>query len=170
MDDRKLKQHLFSETAHLFAALDGVMVPDLPNRLFDGNVPNECLWTGDLTPDLVYTAPYLVALSPDSKFTDWVFAEALGKHWGIFIRSRHSMLETRNHFRKLISVYDERGNPMRFRFYDPRVLRKFLPTCNPGELKTLFGKASAIFTEADDAEHLLRFEVGPDKLVVTELD
>ena len=169
MDKAKLQQHLFTERAHLYAVLDGVMVPDLPNVLYDEKVSNECLWSGDLTPDMVYTAPYLVGLKPN-KFSDWVFAEALGKHWGIFIHSPRSMVDTKNHFRSLLSAYDERGNPLRFRYYDPRVLRKYLPTCNGGELKTLFGNSEAIFTEADDPAKILRFEIGKDGLKTTELD
>jgi hypothetical protein len=170
MDKTKLQQHLFSERAHLYAVLDGVMVPDLPNVLYDEKVPNECLWSGDLTPDKIYTAPYLVGLKRNSKFSDWVFEEALGKHWGIFIHSTRSMVDTKNHFRSMLLAYDERGNPLRFRYYDPRVLRKYLPTCNMGELKTVFGNSEAIFIESDDPDKILRFEIGKDGLKATELN
>src|SRR4051794_30796637 len=98
MDKHKLQQHLFTERAHLYAVLDGVMVPDLPNVLYDEKVPSDCLWSGDLSPDQVYTAPYLVGLSQKSKFSDWVLGEAIGKHWGIFIHSPRSMVDTKNHF------------------------------------------------------------------------
>jgi hypothetical protein len=170
MDEQQLKQYLFSNRTQLYCVLDGVMVPDLPNRLYKGQVPNYCLLTGDLTPDLVYAAPYLVYLSPDSKFADWVFAESLGKHWGIFVQSRRSMIEMRRHFRALLQTYDERGNPMKFRFYDPRVLGKFLPTCNGGELKTLFGEVEAFYTEAEDGDGLLRFRIENGKLNATILN
>ncbi|HLA96240.1 MAG TPA: DUF4123 domain-containing protein, partial [Pyrinomonadaceae bacterium] len=105
MNEQQLKQYLFNNRTQLYCVLDGVMVPDLPTRLFKGQVPNYCLLTGDLTPDMVYAAPYLVYLSPDSKFADWVLTEALGKHWGIFVQSRRSMIEMRRHFRALMQTY-----------------------------------------------------------------
>ena len=169
MEKTKLEQFLFSDRAHLYAVLDGVMVPDLPQVLYTENVPSECLRSGDLTPDLAYTAPYLVGLKKDSKFADWVLKEAFGKHWGIFIQSARSMVETRNHLRRLLSAYDERGNPLQFRYYDPRVLRKYLPTCNVGELKTFYGQASSVFTESDTDSTVLRYTIGNNGLEISEL-
>ncbi len=170
MDEQKLRQALFNDSTRLFAVLDGIMVPDLPNRLYNAEVQNYCLLTGDLTPDLVYAAPYLVYLSQDSKFSDWVLAEALGKHWGIFAQTPHSIIEMRRHFQGLMNCYDERGNPIKFRYYDPRVLRKFLPTCNGGELKTLFGKTEALFAESESGEGMVRYRITDDKLESVELN
>ena len=169
MDDQKLRQHLFSETTRLYGVLDGIMVPGLPNRLYEGQIPNYCLLKGDLTPDLVHAAPYLVLLSPDSKFTDWVLSESIGKFWGIFFQSRHSIREMRRHFRAMSQAYDESGNRIAFRFYDPRVLRKYLPSCTPEELEAFFGKASTFFAEAEDRKNLLSFKLENGALKQTDL-
>lgn len=160
----EIKQRLFDNRTRLYCILDGVMVPELPMRLYQGQIPSYCLFTGELPPDLVYAAPYLAYLSPDSKFADWVLAEGIGKHWGIFVHSRRSIIEMRRHFTALTQAYDERGNPMRFRYYDPRVLKKFLPTCNGGELKMLFGEADAIFVEADNGDGIIRYRIADGKL------
>jgi hypothetical protein len=170
MDEKKLRQFLFSDASRLYAVLDGVMVPGLPKRLYEGQVPNYCLLTGDLTPDLIFAAPYLVILTPDSKFADWVLSESRGKHWGIFAQSLRSMIEMRRHFQSLMQVYDERGNPMTFRFYDPRVLSKYLPTCNGGELRTVFGEVQTFYTESEDGKDLLRFRIEDGKLATTRLN
>jgi len=170
MEKTKLEQYLFSDRAHLYAVLDGVMVPDLPNILYTEKVSSECLPAGDLSPDLIHTSPYLVGLARGSKFADWVLEQAFGKHWGIFIRSARSMIDTKNHFRRLLLAYDERGNPLRFRYYDPRVLRKYLPTCNVGELKVIFDDAEAIFAESDNEDSILRYTVGKDGLEFSELN
>lgn len=164
MDVPQLRQHLFNDRTRLYCVLDGVMVPDLPNKLHEGQVPNHCVVQGELTPEMVYAAPYLVYLSPDSKFADWVLGESIGKHWGIFVQTRRSILEMRRHFRALHQAYDERGNPLKFRFYDPRVLVRFLPTCNAGELKTLFGDVDAFFTESDDGQSIVRYQITNGKL------
>ncbi|MGD9629322.1 MAG: DUF4123 domain-containing protein [Pyrinomonadaceae bacterium] len=170
MDQDQIRKTLFNNYTQLYGVLDGVMVPDLPNRLYKGQVPNYCLLTGDLSPDVVYAAPYLVYLSPDSKFADWVFEQAFGKHWGVFVQSPRSMIEMRRHFRALMQAYDENGNPMKFRFYDPRVLSKFLPTCNGGELKTLFGEVQAFYTESENGDGIVRYKIDNGKLVTTLLN
>jgi hypothetical protein len=170
MDQTLVRKTLLNGYTQLYGVLDGVMVPDLPNRLYKGQVPNYCLLTGDLPADMVYAAPYLVYLSPDSKFADWVFQEAFGKHWGIFVQSPRSMIEMRRHFRALMQTFDERGNPMKFRFYDPRVLSRFLPTCNGGELKALFGEVQAFYVESEKDDELLRYKLDGSKLVITEMN
>ena len=53
----------------------------------------------------------------------------------------------RNHFRKLLTVYDPNGKPLLFRYYDPRVLRVYLPTCNAEELATIFGPINSYLLE-----------------------
>jgi hypothetical protein len=57
-----------------------------------------------------------------------------------------------------------------FRYYDPRVLRVYLPTCTSDELKTVYGPVQQYFAETDTGEGLTRFEVKTGKLVAEELD
>lgn len=164
MNKETLQRHLLSERTKLFCVLDGASVPDLPARLYEWRPPHYCLFTGELAPDMAYVAPYVVNLLPSQPFTEWVLTESFGRHWGIFAHSPYSIKEMRRHFRSLVDVYDEEGNPMTFRFYDPRVLRKFLPTCNAGELKTFFGRIERFFAEDETGENLLGFELENDKL------
>ena len=170
MDSAKLKQHLFAGGTRLFCVLDGASVPDLPIKLYEMAPANHCLFTGDLEPELEYAAPYLVHLAPDGAFTDWVLAASPGNHWGVFIHSGISMLEMRKHFRGLINVVDEKGDPLLFRYYDPRVLHKFLPTCTANELATFFGRTDAFFAETDDGQNLTRFQIAGGNLKQTQLN
>ena len=170
MDPGEIRKNLFTTNRRLYCVLDGVMVTDLPIKLREAQVPHHCILTGDLSPDVVHAAPYLAYLSPDSKFADWVLSEAFGKSWGIFFHSHRSMLEMRRHFRALHEAYDERGNPLKFRYYDPRVLRAFLPTCNAGELKTLFGDVEQFFIESKVVGGVDRYRLSDGKLDIKELN
>ncbi len=170
MELQEARKHLFDPTTRLFSVLDGVMVPDLPNKLREASVPHYCVLPGELPPDMIYAAPYLVYLSPDSKLADWIISESFGKSWGIFFQSRRSMLEMRRHFRALHQVYDERGNPLKFRYYDPRVLTSFLPTCNGGELKTLFGDVDKFFVESTDGKSLVIHRLLNGKLETSTIE
>jgi len=169
MDAEILKTHLLSNATRLYCVLDGASVQDLPTRLYQTNTPHYCLLGDDVEPDVLYMAPFLAALLPGSTFTDQVFKESPGKHWGIFAHCRRSMTEVRRHCRALLNVYDADGNPLMFRYYDPRVLRRFLPTCNPGELKTLFGELETLFAESEDGNTLTSYSIANNELTETEL-
>ncbi|HEY0457636.1 MAG TPA: DUF4123 domain-containing protein [Pyrinomonadaceae bacterium] len=160
----RLEKYLFEESARAFAVLDGAGVAELPVRIYETQARSVCLYRGEIAPDVAEVAPYLIELFPGDDFTEWLLNEnAAGKSWGIFARSRYSMTEVRKHFRKFLTVYDDAGNPMLFRFYDPRVLRKFLPTCDREGLSSLFAIISSYLAEASETE-FVRFECDNGKL------
>lgn len=170
MTKEELEKILFVENARAFAVLDGASIPNLRMKLYEMRPPHYCLFRGERPPDVLDVAPYVVQLTPGTVFADWLLSESFGKHWGIFVHSRHSIKEMRRHFRSLITVYDEAGNPMIFRFYDPRVLSNFLPTCNADELKTFFGTVGTFFAENVKEETLLSFSLENDELKQTDLN
>jgi hypothetical protein len=67
----------------------------------------------------------------------------------------------------LINVYDEEARSLIFRFYDPRVLNKFLPTCDAEQLKKFFGDVDTFF--AENGENLSSFRLENGKLKQSEL-
>ncbi len=170
MTKEELEKILFSERTLVYAVLDGASVSDLRMKLYEMRPPHYCLFRGELEPDMAEVAPYVVQLIPNTAFTDWVLSEGYGKHYGIFAHCRHSIKEMRRHFRSLVKVYNEKGDPLIFRFYDPRVLRKFLPTCNDDELKTFFGKVKTLFAEDEKDQPFSAFQLENDKLKQTDLN
>jgi len=164
-----LLKYLFREESHTYAVLDGASVPDLPGRFYELRPPHFCLYMGELDDELTHVAPYLVQLHPQTRFTDWLLGECWGKHWGIFAQTQHSLIAMRKHFRTLLTVYDDKGQPLLFRYYDPRVLSPFLLTCNIEELETMFGDVNYYFAESDDKSNLLRFHLKDTQLVQTQL-
>ena len=149
--------------------LDGAQIPELRMKIYEMRPVHYCLLSGELEPDMQEVAPYLVRILPNTPFTDWVLAECWGKNWGIFAQTRETVIEMRKHFESLITVYDEQGTPMMFRYYDPRVWRQFLPTCQPQEIKTIFGKIDAFFVESEDKESLIRYEISEEGVKETPL-
>jgi len=165
-------QHYLWDSAqgHVFTVLDGASIPGLLERLAQETVEHVCLYRGDLAPDLAETAPYVVRLEPGSPFTSWILKEGWGNHWGIFALADAELRTMRRHFRTFLMVYSPEGKPLYFRYYDPRVLRVFLPTCNQAELKTLFGPISSYVVEGEAPERVLHFSQGPKELVRIETD
>jgi len=133
-----------------FAVLDGASIPHLLDQLYGDPRPEfVCLYRGDLKPDMAEVAPYLVRLEEGQPFTAWLLQEGWGRHWGVFALSTGSLKTLRTHFRKFLMVKDAEGSQLLFRFYDPRVLRIFLPACTPEELAAFFGPLSSLICEDD---------------------
>ena len=144
------------EEGNIFAVLDGACIPDLRDVMHELDPEHCCLYRGELEPDMAEVAPYLVSLEPESEFTSWLIEEGWGNHWGIFVLTPADLKTMRNHFRKLLTVYDPNGKPMLFRYYDPRVLRVYLPTCNAEELAAIFGPINSYLLEDEDPVFMLR--------------
>jgi hypothetical protein len=66
-------------------------------------------------------------------------------------------------------VYSPEAKPMYFRYYDPRVLRIYLPTCNAQELATVFGPVTSFVLEDADASTLLRLSSSEGALQVQKV-
>jgi hypothetical protein len=159
-------ERLFFESgdSQLYAVLDGASVPNLLSLLAQHAVVNECLFRGELDPELAQTAPYVAQLPAPSGFTNLLLTQGFGNHWGIFAQSSGDFRTLRMHFRKFLTVWDPDGKPLFFRYYDPRVLRVYLPTCNAEELRVLFGPVSAYFAEGETGDTLERFTFSGDAL------
>ena len=157
MIKEQLEKYLFRQNYSTYAVLDGAAIDGLPVKLYEAKARTLCLYRGELPPDLVYVAPYLVHLLPGTAFTNWLLAECWGKSWGIFAQTQTSLTGMRKHFRALLTVYDEAGKPLLFRYYDPRVFFNFLPTCTTDEIETFFGSVGYYLIEAENGEQLRRY-------------
>jgi Domain of unknown function (DUF4123) len=163
---RSIESEIYVDGANTFAVLDGASVPILLEKLDQWQPEFVCLYRGELEPDLAEVAPYLVRLEPETKFTEWLLSEGWGNHWGIFAIAEVDLQAMRQHLRRLLTVYDEKGKPLLFRFYDPRVLRVYLPTCNIEELAAIFGPVASYVLEDESSRSSLRFRSADGKLMM----
>src|SRR5436189_5509467 len=84
----KLSAELFAESRiGVYAVLDGASIPDLRQALYAWYPEHECLYRGELTPDIAEAAPYLVRMQPGSDFCTWVMEKGWGNHWGVYALS-----------------------------------------------------------------------------------
>lgn len=141
----------------VFAIVDGAR----DERIFgavDGTYQTkECLYTGDLPWQMQMTAPYLVELAREERFTRFLLENGWGNSWGLFLRTETGFKQLRRHLRQFLRVRSEDGKRLLFRYYDPRVLRVYLPTCRPAELETFFGPIDAFLTEGEDPAEMIEF-------------
>ena len=167
-----IKRHLFTaDGLYAYAILDGASIPGLRAELQGKNAPAqfECLYRGALAPDMAEVAPYLVRLDSGDRFTDWLIDTGWGNHWGIYALSQLDFQSVRYHFRSLTRVYDETGQRyLYFRYYDPRVLRAFLPTCLEPQLAEMFGPVDCYLAEGEAATEMQRYTQEAGALVATK--
>ncbi|MCC6558886.1 MAG: DUF4123 domain-containing protein [Polyangiaceae bacterium] len=157
-----------SPAPEVHAVLDGARDGRIYRAVYDSRLEHECLFSGDIPYDLAEAAPYLVRLARDAAFTRWVLAEGWGKSFGIFAWTRADLEALRRHFRRLLRVKDEAGRRLYFRYYDPRVLRVYLPTCTAEELREVFGPVGRLLAEGADGR-VLTYAPGGRPLQVREV-
>lgn len=153
----------------LFAVLDAARDEQVLPFLYGAGAQYQSLYEGLRGEELALVAPYLVALPHDAAALDELVAEAWGASWGVFLRAGATFRDLRRHLRRLLRAELDDGQRVLFRFYDPRVLRAYLPTCMGDEAAQMFGPIDRYVTEGRRGETALRFRATADG-VATETE
>ena len=156
---------LSTQAQSLFALLDAAkdsQILELLQRL--DQTDYQSLYEGKTAEQLAGFAPYLVSLSANTSFLEKLVETGWGESWGLYLTSEQPFSIIRQHLRELLVIKNQSGKQLYFRFYDPRVLRKFLPTCAPEQLKAFFGPIQFFFIEGVDKDQMLQFQWQPTGL------
>lgn len=152
----------------IYAVVDAARSPAVLSELTTHGELYYSLYDGPEGEVLADVAPYLVALPPQSA----LLSALLRDHWG---DSRFTLLfadadfkNVRRQLRRFLMVEDEAGKQMYFRFYDPRVLRTFLPTCTPAECLDFFGPIAWFVLETEQQGIAQGFSYTNGSLLRTE--
>lgn len=157
---------LRAQSESVFALLDAARDPHVLGLLLVEDVEYQSLYEGAQGEALADFAPYLAELPVAAPLTDVLTRDGWGRSWGVFLTSAKPFAEVRRHFRRFLTVQSPDGEPMLFRFYDPRVLRVFLRHCNGEDATTFFGLVTSYFIEGEVPGTVLRFT--PDESGATE--
>ena len=149
--------------------VDGARDRRVYGFLLDSYLNYSCLYHGELAPELELAAPYLVQLEYDDSYSIKLIERAWGASWGIFLKCDSSLESLRRHLRTLLTVRDQKGAMLLFRYYDPRVFRVYLPTCWPEELKSIYGPIDRFWMEDEDPETVLEFRSEHGRLLRKEI-
>ena len=153
-----------------YVILDGAQNQTLLGALHAAGAPPwRCLFTGQLEPDMAVVAPYLVELEPSSAFTRRLLAEGWGQNWGVFLTSRLALPALWRHVRQQVHVYGPNLESLYFRFYDPRVMRNYLPTCAAPQLAEFCGPVDFYIAEAEEPARAHAWSLADGKLVAQSL-
>lgn len=121
----------------LYAVIDACDTPVVPEKARElGETRAVSLYRGTADEQYWAFAPYLFAV--DGELLDWIAADLWTEPWGIFAVADGDIEAVRRHFRRFLLVQAPDGEQWYFRFYDPRVLSTFLPSCSQIQLNDLF--------------------------------
>lgn len=155
----KVIEFLRSQKEPLFALLDAARDPMVLALLLNCKEKYQSLYEGPKADQMMASAPYLAALPPGSDLLARLVQHGWGKSWGVYLTSKQPFDEVRKHLRRFLTVELEgKKDKVLFRFYDPRVLRVYLPTCTPEELAQFLGPVSLFLMEDASPETVLTYE------------
>jgi len=150
--------------------VDAARDPQIFGLLLGSYLEYCCLYSGTLPKSLEAAAPYLVHLEFEDRRTRHLLKQSWGNSWGIFLSCDTRLQTLRRHLRGLLTVRGPSGDRLLFRYYDPRVLRVYLPTCTSEELATMFGPIERIWAGGEAAETMVELGFDGARLVRDEFD
>lgn len=151
-----------------YLILDAAQDAASPARARDSGLKTQSLYAGELGGRLDHVAPHLCTFDLMGAFANWLFDHWRGNH-GILLQSKSSFEELRRHFRQFLLVKDEQGSKYRLRFYDPRVLRAFIPACSPEEATSFLGPVACYYAAGRFGITILAFAAGPRGAIARDL-
>ncbi|MCE7070777.1 DUF4123 domain-containing protein [Dyadobacter sp. CY327] len=119
---------------------------------------------------LLSVAPFLFKYPYTADFEEFLLSDGWGHSWGLWVQSNTEFEELYQHFMRFLIVQTEEGQELYFRFYDPRVLRIFLPTCDQDQLAEFFGPVSQFIMEDEDPAFCVLFSLWQGQLFVDRQD
>lgn len=141
----------------LYAVMDAARDPDVLRLVAESGESSRPLFEGEAAHKLMAFAPYLVFFAAESKLLATLLEAGWGKSWGVYFTSAAGFMDIHGHLREMLVAEDEEGATMLFRYYDPRVLRLYLPTCTQVEIARFFGPIIRFLVEDESPDGLLHF-------------
>jgi hypothetical protein len=119
------------------------------NKALELSLVHRSFFKGRSEEELAAVAPYLLKIDGNSPLANWIIDEGWGKSWGILLFSVADFEDVYAHFRRFLQVKTEYGKLLYFRFYDPRVLRMFLASCDWEQVLEFFGSVQCFYVEGE---------------------
>jgi hypothetical protein len=146
---------LRAETAPLFGVLDAARDDRVLELLARSSEDFLSLYDGVQGEALADVAPYVVTLREGSKLLESLVMEGWGDAWGIYATWPGAMKDLRRHLRRFLMIIDdETTRRLYFRYYDPRALRLYWPTCSRLQKAEMLGEIGCFLVEGPSGEVL----------------
>jgi hypothetical protein len=161
VDPALVQQRLIAALANnsqpQYAVVDGARDPAILKLLMHSGAQYYSLFQGQAIGPLALFSPYVVQLLPQSPLAPALVRAGWGKSWGICLSSKAAPSEVVAFLRRLLAARLPDGRIALFRFFDPRILRAFLPSCTAVQLHQVFGPVRYFMLEDEKPDKALAF-------------
>lgn len=163
------KQLLPAEPVRLYAMVDAAGNASALDFLYEhDSLSFDCLFPGDVEPEVFEAAPFLVDLKDQPEVLDWLL-EGWGESWVSFVHSESSLAELQIHLRQFTQVRTPDGAVVWFRFYDPNVMRSAIPVLDTEQCAQLFKSVALFLSEGEAPNSLVRLSFDGSKPLVSTI-
>jgi hypothetical protein len=107
-------------------------------------------------------SPFLVLVPPQSRLLDVLIKDAWNHGWGFYLAADADFESTLRHWQPFVTLHNRNGQPVTFRFWDPRVLRTIVAAMPSSEAARFFGPTSRLVVEGDKPGLALEFTLASD--------
>jgi hypothetical protein len=131
---------LRGQPGRLYALVDAARSERIRVLLRESPWPYRSLYDGAPGDTLHEVAPFLVELPASAELLRDLVLEGWDQPWGVWLSAPpdRDVEAVRRHLRKFLMV-ELGGERVYFRFYDPRVLAAYVPTCSASERREFLG-------------------------------
>lgn len=124
---------------NLYAVIDLARDPYLLLAVLEGfGGDRQCLFRGRAKEELGDQTAWIVRIDRQNGLLDWLLDEGWNRRIVSFIVSPLMLNQLTSHLRKFTRVKDSQDVEHFFRFYDPQVLRQYLPVFDKREHEMFF--------------------------------
>ena len=124
----------------LYAVVDPARDPKVLDWLNEARLPFQCLFQGEKAKTLAEEAPYLIHFGQDGGAVQSLVQAHHGQAAVTYLVSDAPFYVVRRHLRRIQMVKTDDDETLYFRYYDPRIARVFLPTCDEEQIRWMFGE------------------------------
>jgi hypothetical protein len=149
--------------ARWYAVIDGARDPRLA-QLVQSCRQHLCLMKGDLHPDVLDVAPWLVRIDDGDPLIPTWQQHGQGQSWGIMLCSTREIEGLREHLRTFLQAMLPDGMMALFRFYDPRVFNTYIRAATPDERTPWFDGVVQFNAEADGGQGMHQYRLDQGRL------
>jgi hypothetical protein len=103
----------------------------------------------------------VVTPHPQSRLLDVMIKDGWGRGWCSYFTGQCSLEEACSHLSGYVTLYTQRGQPLTFRYWDPRVLRALVPQMSPEEAAAFWGPFTRIIVEGEKPETAIEISQSP---------
>ena len=132
----------------LYAVVDAARDRRIYDLVHDALFPM-CLFRTDVVSPLGRNAPYVVPVEHAERLVEAWRNVGRGESWGLFLRSSEQQARLRHRLRTFNQAKLPDGRVVLFRWWDPRVFRVYLPTCDADDLKQWFASVDEYVCETE---------------------